>query len=75
MSMKEGKWDRKKFMGSELYGKTLGIIGLGRIGKEVALRMQSFGMKVRFFLFVFISLLLYIPVVNIIYSMNIDFEL
>ena len=46
MSMKEGKWDRKKFMGSELYGKTLAIIGLGRIGKEVALRMQAFGMKV-----------------------------
>ncbi|KAK3786625.1 hypothetical protein RRG08_027583 [Elysia crispata] len=45
MSMKEGKWDRKKFMGSELYGKTLAIIGLGRIGKEVALRMQAFGMK------------------------------
>lgn len=35
-----------QFMGSELYGKTLGIIGLGRIGKEVATRMQSFGMKV-----------------------------
>ncbi|XP_077977975.1 D-3-phosphoglycerate dehydrogenase-like [Glandiceps talaboti] len=44
MSMKNGKWDRKAFMGSELYGKTLGIVGLGRIGKEVALRMQSFGM-------------------------------
>ncbi|CAH1237908.1 PHGDH [Branchiostoma lanceolatum] len=44
MSMKEGRWDRKKFMGNELYGKTLGIIGLGRIGKEVALRMQAFGM-------------------------------
>ncbi|XP_076026144.1 D-3-phosphoglycerate dehydrogenase [Genypterus blacodes] len=45
MSMKAGNWDRKKFMGSELYGKTLGIVGLGRIGKEVASRMQSFGMK------------------------------
>ncbi|XP_018585173.1 D-3-phosphoglycerate dehydrogenase [Scleropages formosus] len=45
MSMKAGKWERKKFMGSELYGKVLGIIGLGRIGKEVATRMQSFGMK------------------------------
>lgn len=33
-------------MGNELYGKTLGIIGLGRIGMEVASRMQSFGMKV-----------------------------
>uniref|UniRef100_A0A8C5QBJ2 D-3-phosphoglycerate dehydrogenase n=1 Tax=Leptobrachium leishanense TaxID=445787 RepID=A0A8C5QBJ2_9ANUR len=44
-SMVEGRWDRKKFMGSELHGKTLGILGLGRIGKEVALRMQSFQMK------------------------------
>ncbi|KAI7808365.1 D-3-phosphoglycerate dehydrogenase [Triplophysa rosa] len=45
MSMKDGKWDRKKFMGTELYGKVLGIVGLGRIGKEVATRMQSFGMR------------------------------
>ncbi|XP_063286975.1 D-3-phosphoglycerate dehydrogenase [Pelobates fuscus] len=44
-SMREGRWDRKKFMGSELHGKTLGILGLGRIGKEVAVRMQSFQMK------------------------------
>ncbi|CAI9602935.1 unnamed protein product [Staurois parvus] len=43
-SMKDGKWDRKKYMGSELHGKTLGILGLGRIGKEVATRMQSFQM-------------------------------
>uniref|UniRef100_A0A3B4B8D1 D-isomer specific 2-hydroxyacid dehydrogenase NAD-binding domain-containing protein n=1 Tax=Periophthalmus magnuspinnatus TaxID=409849 RepID=A0A3B4B8D1_9GOBI len=43
--MKAGNWDRKKFMGAELYGKVLGIVGLGRIGKEVASRMQSFGMK------------------------------
>ena len=45
-SMKEGRWDRKAFMGIELNGKTLAIIGLGRIGREVALRMQSFGMTV-----------------------------
>lgn len=45
--MKEGRWDRKKYMGVELEGKTLGIIGLGRIGREVATRMQSFGVKVR----------------------------
>ncbi|XP_034740947.1 D-3-phosphoglycerate dehydrogenase [Etheostoma cragini] len=45
MSMKQGSWDRKKFMGAELYGKVLGIVGLGRIGKEVASRMQSFGMR------------------------------
>ena len=34
-------------MGSELLGKVLAVIGLGRIGKEVALRMQSYGMRVR----------------------------
>lgn len=45
-SMREGKWDRKKFMGTELYNKTLGIIGLGRIGAEVAKRALSFKMKV-----------------------------
>lgn len=44
-SLRAGRWDRKKFMGNEVYGKTLAIIGLGRIGKEVALRMQSFGMR------------------------------
>ncbi|XP_058957245.2 D-3-phosphoglycerate dehydrogenase-like [Pocillopora verrucosa] len=42
-SMKAGKWDRKKYMGSELLGKTLAIVGLGRIGREVAHRMQSYG--------------------------------
>lgn len=45
-SMKRGEWDRKKFMGAELYGKTLGIVGLGRIGTEVATRANSFKMKV-----------------------------
>ncbi|ODM96869.1 D-3-phosphoglycerate dehydrogenase [Orchesella cincta] len=44
-TMKNGAWDRKLFSGNELYGKTLAILGLGRIGKEVALRMQSYGMK------------------------------
>merc|ERR1711976_983688 len=44
-SLREGLWDRKKYMGNEVFGKTLGIIGLGRIGKEVATRMQAFGMK------------------------------
>jgi len=44
-SMKDGKWERSKFLGSELSGKTLAVIGLGRIGKEVATRMQSFGMR------------------------------
>lgn len=46
ISLKEGKWDRKKFMGTELHGKTLGIIGLGRIGSQVAIRAKAFGMKV-----------------------------
>lgn len=43
--LKKGKWERKKWIGTELDGKTLGIVGLGKIGKEVAKRMQSFGMK------------------------------
>lgn len=45
LSMKEGKWERSQFMGVELQGKTLAIVGLGRIGREVAVRMQAFGMK------------------------------
>jgi len=45
-SMKEGRWDRKSFTGSELYGKTIGIVGLGKIGKEVASRCLAFGMTV-----------------------------
>jgi D-3-phosphoglycerate dehydrogenase len=45
-STKRGEWERKKFMGVELYGKVLGIIGLGRIGTEVSKRAASFGMKV-----------------------------
>jgi D-3-phosphoglycerate dehydrogenase len=44
-SLKTGAWDRKAYSGNELYGKTLAILGLGRIGKEVAIRMQSYGMK------------------------------
>lgn len=45
-STKQGEWKRSKFMGVELYGKTLGIIGLGRIGTEVAKRAIPFGMNV-----------------------------
>lgn len=46
VSVKEGKWERKKYKGVEVYGKTIGIIGLGKIGKEVAQRCKSFGMTV-----------------------------
>ncbi len=45
-SVKEGKWERKKFMGVELRGKTIGIIGLGRVGYEVAKRVRAFEMNV-----------------------------
>ncbi|MEP1151438.1 MAG: phosphoglycerate dehydrogenase [Balneola sp.] len=45
-TVKGGGWDRKKYMGSEVYGKKLGIVGLGKIGSEVAKRMQAFGMEV-----------------------------
>jgi D-3-phosphoglycerate dehydrogenase / 2-oxoglutarate reductase len=43
--MHAGKWEKKSLQGTELRGKTLGIIGLGRIGMEVARRAQSFGMS------------------------------
>src|SRR5438270_4031794 len=45
-SMKNGEWNRKAFQGVELYGKTLGILGMGRIGSEVARRAIAFGMQV-----------------------------
>ncbi len=45
-STKEGKWEKKKFMGRELYGKTLGIIGAGHIGRIVADRAKGLKMKV-----------------------------
>lgn len=45
-SIKAGKWERSKFEGVELYGKTLGVVGLGRIGSTVAKFAKSFGMKV-----------------------------
>ncbi|MEO1021311.1 MAG: phosphoglycerate dehydrogenase [Bacteroidota bacterium] len=44
--VKSGGWDRKTFMGTEVHSKTLGIIGIGKIGSEVAARMQVFGMDV-----------------------------
>jgi D-3-phosphoglycerate dehydrogenase len=45
-SMKAGEWNRKSFQGVELYNKTLGILGMGRIGTEVARRAIVFGMRV-----------------------------
>lgn len=46
LSMKAGEWNRKAFQGVELYNKTLGILGMGRIGSEVARRAIAFGMRV-----------------------------
>ncbi len=46
MSLVNDKWDRKKYMGTEVFGKTLGVIGMGKVGREVALRCQAFGMTI-----------------------------
>ena len=48
-NVKDGKWDRSKFLGIELSGKTLGIIGFGKVGQLVAERMKSFGMSIIFY--------------------------
>src|SRR3954464_11180730 len=45
-AMKSGKWEKKRFLGTEVRGKTLGVAGLGRIGQEVAQRARAFGMRV-----------------------------
>lgn len=45
-SLADGKWERKKFSGTELRGKTIAVLGLGKIGKEVAKRSKVFGMNV-----------------------------
>lgn len=45
-SMKAGKWEKKKFSGTEIYGKTLGVVGLGKIGSVVADRAMGLGMNV-----------------------------
>ncbi|MGA1795206.1 MAG: phosphoglycerate dehydrogenase [bacterium] len=45
-SMKQKKWEKKKFMGTEYFGKTLGVLGLGKIGTEVAKRARGLMMKV-----------------------------
>jgi len=45
-SLQEGSWERSAFTGTELHGKTLGVLGLGRVGQLVADRMRAFGMQV-----------------------------
>jgi D-3-phosphoglycerate dehydrogenase len=45
-AMKQGKWEKKKFLGEEVRDKTLGLAGLGRIGQEVARRADAFGMRI-----------------------------
>jgi D-3-phosphoglycerate dehydrogenase len=45
-AMKRGVWDKKKLTGAELRGKKLGLVGLGRIGQEVAARARAFGMEI-----------------------------
>src|SRR6516164_3328844 len=45
-STRAGKWEKKKFMGNELRGKTLGIVGLGSIGREVVRRARAFEMRI-----------------------------
>src|SRR6266849_969879 len=45
-STKSGKWEKKKFLGSELRGKVLGVVGLGSIGREVLKRARAFQMRI-----------------------------
>ena len=47
--LKKGEWNRSEFLGNELYGKTLGIVGFGKAGRLVADRMKSFGMSIVFY--------------------------
>jgi len=47
--LKNGEWNRSEFLGYELYGKTLGIVGFGKAGRLVAERMKSFGMSIVFY--------------------------
>lgn len=49
VTMRDGKWNKKQYVGTEIYGKTLGIIGLGRIGKTVAKMAYDLGMKVIYY--------------------------
>ena len=63
-SLKEAVWDRKSFVGNELYGKTLGIIGFGQIGQRVAQRARGFEMEV----------LAYDPFINAEVARSLDVE-
>ena len=45
-ALHKGEWNRKKYTGVEFFNKTLGVVGLGRVGAEVAARMKSFGMQI-----------------------------
>ena len=49
ITMRDGKWNKKQYVGTEIYGKTLGIIGLGRIGKTVAKMANTLGMNVIYY--------------------------
>ena len=64
-STKSGKWEKKKFLGSELRGKTLGVLGLGSIGREVVRRARSFEMRI----------LAHDPYVNPLTAADLDVEL
>ncbi len=45
-TIREGRWEKNLFRGNEVYGKIMGIVGFGRIGKEVAIRARAFGMRI-----------------------------
>ncbi|VVC90699.1 unnamed protein product [Leptidea sinapis] len=45
-ALRAGRWERAQYTGTEVNGKTLAILGLGRVGREVAIRMHAFGMKI-----------------------------
>jgi D-3-phosphoglycerate dehydrogenase len=64
-ALKAGQWKRNEFMGTEVRGKTLGLIGLGNVGSEVARRARSMGMK----------LIAYDPFVSVEYARNLSVEL
>lgn len=49
VTMREGQWNKKQYVGTEIFGKTLGIIGLGRIGKTVAKMAHTLGMNVIYY--------------------------